>query len=166
MVYDSDAGGYAKSVEVIPGYANGLAPFGKTRSVKVWTTNGYYKNANPNFDFGMLRTADALGWTTGWLGLKPADNADLGLVVLCGYPDDRGRTQAMYYAGGRTQWERGQNWWEPVYRLQYEFWTDNGMSGGPLINNSFYVVGVHTGGNSNYNYAVGISPEFLKWTFN
>jgi glutamyl endopeptidase len=166
MVYDREAGGYAKSIDVIPGYANGLAPFGKTHSTYVKTSLGYERSADPNFDFGMLVTADALGWTTGWLGLKATDNWDLGTVVLCGYPNDLGRTYSMYFAGGPAQWERGQNWWQPTHRLQYEFWTDSGMSGGPLINYSFFVVGIHTGGNSEHNYAVGIDAAYLGWQFN
>jgi glutamyl endopeptidase len=166
VIYDIEAGGYAKSVQVIPAYANGSTPFGVTHAAWMLTSNGYKEKADPNFDFGMLRTADALGWKTGWLGLKSTDNRDLDLIVLCGYPNDRGGTQAMYFAGGPSQWERGQNWREFTHRLQYEFWTDNGMSGGPLINNFFYIVGVHTGGNSNYNYAVSIDPEFLKWRLN
>jgi len=164
IVYDREAGGYATSIAVIPGYANGLAPFGQTHSIHMSTSTAYYDHADPDFDFGMLVTADALGLTTGWLGLKVTDNWDLGTVVLCGFPDDLGRTQTMYFAGGPAQWENRQNWREPVHhRLQYEFWTDNGMSGGPIINFSFFVVGIHTGGNSQHNYAVGIDASYLSW---
>lgn len=165
MVYDAEAGGYAKSIEVIPGYSNGSAPFGKTHSTQISTTVNYYKNADSNSDFGMFVTADALGWTTGWLGLKPTDGFDLGMVVLCGYPNDLGRTLTMYCAGGPAQWESGFNWYGSAHRLQYQFWTDIGMSGGPLINYSFYVVGIHTGGNSEHNYAIPIDATYLSWQF-
>jgi glutamyl endopeptidase len=156
IVYDSEAGGYARHINITPGYANGEAPFGSTYASYMQTTKGYKNDGDPDYDFAMLTTADELGRRTGWLGLKATDNSDLGTVLLCGYPDDLGGTRQMYFAGGRS-------WWANSHRLQYEFWTDSGMSGGPLINYNFYIVGIHTGGNSNYNYGVSINQQWPGW---
>lgn len=155
-IYDRGAGGYARRVLVTPGYNNGSAPFGATYSTYVVAPTSYTRQNDPNFDFGLITTALALGWNTGWLGMKATDNNDLNAVLLCGYPNDLGRTELMYFAGGQSRWES-------PFRLEYLFWTDSGMSGGPLINNYFYVVGIHTGGNDNYNYGISINRELLSW---
>ncbi|MBD3169452.1 MAG: T9SS type A sorting domain-containing protein [candidate division Zixibacteria bacterium] len=67
-VYMSDAGGWATSIELVPAYENGYAPYGRAYSTQLmsWTGWTYYENFE--HDMGMIRLDRNIGNSTGYYG--------------------------------------------------------------------------------------------------
>jgi V8-like Glu-specific endopeptidase len=95
-VFSHAAGGWAKSVEVIPGKNGAAQPFGsvtvgtsRLRAPTGWTGG---KSGNPDFDYGGIILPDSsLGNRVGWFGFANLSDGELNglLVNTAGYPGDK-----------------------------------------------------------------------------
>jgi glutamyl endopeptidase len=155
-IYMHNEGGWAKSIEVIPGRNGNQAPYGSTigttfRSVKGWTND-----KNRDFDYGaiILPSNSSPGSTVGYFGYSTKDDDFLkGCTLnLSGYPGDKD--------GGSTQWFHTRKAKGVDSRvISYEIDTMGGQSGSPVwfkSGNSRYAVGIHTNGHSSGNSATRI----------
>lgn len=161
VVYMHKHGGWAKSIEVIPGRNASSRPYGscvtsKFHSVKGWTSNK--KRIN---DYGaiILPENKKMGNTVGYFGYANYSLVNLlGLKVnLSGYPGDK---------------PSGTQWWHcrkiklvTPRTLVYNIDSAGGQSGSPVWkykNGKRYVVGIHTNGSSLGNSATRITSAVYK----
>jgi V8-like Glu-specific endopeptidase len=104
-VYQHDAGGWARQVEVIPGRNGAQQPYGAFQSMALRSVLQWTEQHDYDFDYGavLLRPEDRPGDRLGWFGYAPRDDAYLrqATLNLAGYPDDGGRAPG---AEEGTQW--------------------------------------------------------------
>ncbi len=98
VVYADLDGGWADSVEVIPGYDFGYRPYGTTYASYMWTFAGWIEDEDPNWDLALLELSSPVGNQTGWLGLKSASDGELEGEVIntAGYPGDLSGGRGLY----------------------------------------------------------------------
>jgi glutamyl endopeptidase len=156
-VNQDSKGGWASSIEVVPGLDGTYRPYGSAfatyyRSVTAWTVD-----QNPEADYALLTLDRHIGSTTGWFGYGNWSDLEGVTGHLAGYPGDLGSGREMYYD------------YDPIAdtnsnRLFYQIDTYNGQSGSGVyrkIDGHRYVMGVHaygTGGGS-YNKATRINAS-------
>lgn len=159
-VFLHDAGGWARSIEVIPGLNGTARPFGSHVGTSLRSTTGWTQGKNRNFDYGaiILPQGHRPGAQTGTFGFAARDDAFLRAAALnlSGYPGDK---------GGLTQWFHAQRAKSVSDRvITYDIDTAGGQSGAPvwvLQNGVRTAVGVHTNGASSGNSATRIvAPVF------
>lgn len=176
-VYSHDDGGWATSVEVIPGMDGTLRPYGSAYAVLLavptyWISTG----GNKNWDIGAVRLADdTLGNQVGWFGFAAYGYTDLigELANLSGYPADKSPTGSQWYSYCSIittgHWTNGD---ETI--LYHNLDTYGGQSGSPIWfvrDSNRYVIGVHTSSwGSAYNAALRIRPHIFSlmvyWKYN
>lgn len=141
VVYSAGNGGWAKSIEVIPGMDGGSKPYGSQvgtsfRSVVGWTSSG-----NAEYDYGaIILPNNNLGNTVGWFGFANLPDGQLQnlLVNNAGYPGDKPFGTLWFNAGAITQ--------VTARRLFYMIDTFGGQSGSciwRLSNGQRHAVGIH-----------------------
>jgi glutamyl endopeptidase len=164
VVFSAAAGGWATSIEVIPGMDGASRPFGSQvgtsfRSVVGWTVNG-----DPEYDYGaIILPNNNLGNTVGWFGFAALSDADLQnlLVNNAGYPGDKPFGTMWFNAGVITQ--------VTARRLQYMIDTFGGQSGSSiwrLQNGLRHAVGIHGYGGCPNKAVRIVAPVFnnmLAW---
>ena len=159
-VFLHDAGGWARSVEVIPGLNGTSRPFGSHVGTTLRSVTGWTQGKNRNFDYGaiILPPNHRPGAQTGTFGFAVRDDAFLRAAALnlSGYPGDK---------GGSTQWFHAQRTKSVSERvIVYDIDTAGGQSGSPvwvLRNGQRTAVGIHTNGASSGNSATRIvTPVF------
>ena len=145
-VYSHSHGGWAQSIEVIPGMNGAVRPYGSAvstsfRSVTGWTGS---PSGNPEFDYGaIILPNDTLGNRTGWFGFAVLTDAALNnlLVNLSGYAGDKPFGTQWFMAGNISNVE--------ARRLRYMVDSFGGQSGSPvwrLNNGQRHAVGIHAYG--------------------
>ncbi|MBI3216284.1 MAG: trypsin-like serine protease [Mycobacterium sp.] len=159
-------GGWAKSIQVIPGCNDGMQPYGVHVGNVLRSTTGWVNNKDRNFDYGaiILPPSSRPGDSTGYFGLAVRNDAFLmgAALNLSGYPGDK---------GGRQQWFMAQRPKAVTDRvITYDIDSMGGQSGSPvwvLENGQRYGVGVHTNGSASGNSATRINTEvynnLLNW---
>lgn len=160
-VFMHDQGGWARSIEVIPGLNDAARPFNSAVSGTLRSVTGWTQSRNREFDYGaIILPANArLGDRTGWFGMAVRDDAFLRAASLntAGYPGDK---------GGNQQWFMAQRAKSVSARvITYEIDTMGGQSGSPvwvLQNDQRYAVGVHTNGASSGNSATRITGDVFN----
>jgi len=160
VVYMHKHGGWAKSIEVIPGRNGSRKPFNSCTSSHLHSVKGWTKSKKRSNDYGaiILPKNCKLGNRVGYFGYANYNFFSLlGLKVnLSGYPGDK---------------PRGTQWWHcrriklvTPRTLIYNIDSAGGQSGSPVWkykNGKRYVVGIHTNGSSLGNSATRItSPVF------
>lgn len=156
-VYLHDQGGWAQSIEVIPGADGSAKPFGSVNSVSLRSVSGWVKERQPTFDYGcvILPRGAFSGKGIGQFGFASFANGVLlsRNAVVAGYPGDKpfaelwGDSKRIKAASAR--------------RLIYTTDTFGGQSGAPVYvkrNGTRYVVGIHNYGSSRANFATRITP--------
>ncbi len=160
-VYMHDQGGWAKSIEVIPGLNDAARPFGSGTSTSFRSVVGWTSSKNRNYDYGaiILPAHSRLGDRTGYFGYGVKDDAYLKASVmnLSGYPGDK--------PGGNQQWFMALKPKSVSSRvITYDIDTMGGQSGAPVwlkVGNTRTCVGIHTNGHSTGNSATRIvTPVF------
>ena len=68
MIHDKDRGGWANSVEVIPGYNSGNKPFGEAFDITLYSWTPWIENKNYDWDMGIILLNKNIGKQTGWFG--------------------------------------------------------------------------------------------------
>lgn len=165
-VFMHDAGGWVRSIEVIPGLNDANRPFGSHVGTVLKSVTGWTQSKNREYDYGaiILPPNNRPGAQTGTFGFAVRDDAFLrqAALNLSGYPGDKGGSQQWFHA------QRAKSLSSRV--ITYEIDTAGGQSGAPvwvLQNGQRYAVGVHTNGHSSGNSATRIvTPVFnnmLNW---
>ena len=100
VVYDEGHGGWARDVEVLPGYDLGFAPFGSHTADEILSFAGFIDDGDYAYDFALLELDADAGESTGWLGISARGDADLldNLMNTAGYPGDLEDGEGMWYA--------------------------------------------------------------------
>lgn len=154
-VYMHDHGGWAKSIEVIPGLNDAARPFKSGVSSNLRSVKGWTQSKNRNYDYGAIILPQSYrpGATTGVFGFGVKSDAYLrnSVLNLSGYPGDKGGNQQWFMAL-RTKSVSSRV-------ITYDIDTFGGQSGAPVwikVGNTRTVVGVHTNGASSGNSATRI----------
>jgi len=166
VVYMHSRGGWAKSIEVIPGRNGSSKPFGSCKSRHFHSVKGWTSSRNRKYDYGciVLPKNCAYGKRLGYFGFGCYSNSTLKKLVvnLSGYPGDKP-------AG--TQWWHARRIKAVTSRtLVYNIDTAGGQSGSPVWwykNKRRYAVGIHTngslGGNSATRIVKPVYNNIKKW---
>ena len=161
VVYMHKHGGWAKSIEVIPGRNGSSKPYGSCKTSHFHSVKGWTKKKKRINDYGaiILPKNCKLGNKVGYFGYaKYSFFKLLGLKVnLSGYPGDK---------------PSGTQWWHcrkiklvTARTLVYNIDTAGGQSGSPVWkykNGKRYVVGIHTNGSKFGNSATRITSAVYK----
>ena len=159
-VFMHDAGGWVRSIEVIPGMNDSARPFGSHVGTTLRSVSGWTQSKNRDYDYAaiILPPGNRPGAQTGTFGFAVRDDAFLrnAALNLSGYPGDK---------GGAQQWFRAEKATGLAARvITYDIDTAGGQSGAPvwvLQNGQRYAVGVHTNGAASGNSATRIvQPVF------
>lgn len=154
-VYMHDQGGWAKSIEVIPGLNDNLRPYGSCVGTAFRSVTGWTQNKNRENDYGaiVLPTNCRPGDQAGYFGYAVKDDSYLlaSVLNLSGYPGDK---------GGNQQWFMALKPKSVSSRvITYDIDTMGGQSGAPVwikVGESRYCVGIHTNGDNAGNSATRI----------
>lgn len=164
-VYMDDEGGWASTIEVIPGRDGETRPFGSAISHDLRSVTGWTQDGNSDCDYGaILLPADKrFGEQLGWFGyaVRPDDYLRQITLNLAGYPGDGGRAGAQV---PNTQWFNSRGVLDVMPKqITYEIDTFGGQSGAPVwemaANGSRYGVAIHTHGGATSNGATRIVRE-------
>lgn len=164
-VYMDDEGGWASTIEVIPGRDADTRPFGSAISHDLRSVTGWTQDGNSDCDYGaILLPADKrFGEQLGWFGyaVRPDDYLRQVTLNLAGYPGDGGKAGQQVQG---TQWFNSRGVLDVMPRqITYEIDTFGGQSGAPVwemaANGSRYGVAIHTHGMSTSNGATRIVRE-------
>jgi len=154
-VFMKDEGGWARSIQVIPGQDGLNAPFGSQISTNFRSVEGWVNDNNSDFDQGAVILPDntLFNRVRGYFGYAELKSS----VILnnSGYPGDKPNGTQWFNAGAPTQ--------VTDYKLQYMMDTAGGQSGSPVYINSpgRLVVGVHGYGGCP-NKAVRVRDYFFQ----
>ncbi|MHA6719845.1 trypsin-like serine peptidase [Sphingomonas sp. RS6] len=165
-VFLHGAGGWASSIEVVPGLNDASRPFGSHVGTALRSVTGWTQGKKRENDYGaiILPANSRPGAQTGTFGFATRDDAFLknAMLNLSGYPGDK---------GGNQQWFMAQKAKSVSSRvLTYDIDTAGGQSGAPvwiLQNNQRYAVGIHTNGAASGNSATrivkAVFDNLLAW---
>lgn len=143
-VYSHSAGGWAKSIEVVPGMDASNRPFGSQKSSAFRSVRGWTQDQKPEFDYGAIIMPDAnLGNRVGWWGFAALSDSSLNNLLInnAGYAGDKPFGTSWYNAGRITQVTNR--------RLFYMIDTFGGNSGSPTWryrNGKRHAIGIHNYG--------------------
>ena len=159
-VFMHDHGGWAKSIEVIPGLNDAARPYHSGQSSDLRSVAGWTSSKNRDYDYGaiILPTSYRPGDATGYFGFGVKTDAYLlsSVLNLSGYPGDK---------GGNQQWFMALKPKSLTSRvIKYEIDTIGGQSGAPdwvKVGDVRTCVGIHTNGDLSGNSATRIvTPVF------
>ncbi len=157
-------GGWAKTIEVIPGLNGNAAtsaarPYGSATTERLSSVDRWVEKEDPDFDIGCIHLDKPLGETVGWfsVGALPPEQLESFLVNVSGYPGDRGAGAEQYHGRNRVLQVTDR-------RIFYEVDTYGGQSGAPVWihedeGSPPLAVGVHA-------YGTGGTPAALALTGN
>ncbi|MGL4230013.1 MAG: trypsin-like serine peptidase [Casimicrobium sp.] len=156
-VYLASQGGWARSIEVIPGMNDSTRPFGTATSSNLRSVTGWTQQARPECDYGCIVLPENSfgGVNLGAFGFAAlsADALNAQAAVLGGYPGDKPFAQLW----GMSRKFKTVN----ANTLVYDIDTMGGQSGAPVYvirNNQRCVVGIHNYGAASGNSATRITP--------
>lgn len=159
-VFLHDHGGWAKSIEVIPGLNDAARPYGSGVSSNLRSVTGWTSSKNRDYDYGaiILPANSRPGDLTGYFGFGVKTDAYLmsSVLNLSGYPGDK---------GGNQQWFMALKPKSVTSRvIKYDIDTYGGQSGAPVwvkVGDTRTCVGIHTNGDLSGNSATRIvTPVF------
>jgi glutamyl endopeptidase len=157
-------GGWAASVEVIPGLVGpgndpSLRPAGSVTSDRLSSVDRWIEHEDPDFDVGCIHLNEPKGEEVGWFALAalPPDELTGYRVNVSGYPGDRGAGFEQYHAANRVLSVTDR-------RLFYEVDTYGGQSGAPVWIHKDpsappLAVGIHAYGTGGTPAALGITAN-------
>ncbi|HET8798646.1 MAG TPA: hypothetical protein VFO89_13220, partial [Thermoanaerobaculia bacterium] len=103
-VFMHDHGGFAESIEVIPGLDGDRRPFGSVVAKNLKSITGWTAKKNPDFDYGAIVLDDDRYAHLGafaFAAVPPSALRD-AVVNVCGYPADRDGASRQYFHGRRV----------------------------------------------------------------
>ncbi len=166
-VYLHNQGGWARSIEVIPGCNGTQRPLGQATATMFRSVGGWVTSKKPESDYGcvILPPGAFGGRSIGSFGFAAFTPAELlaQTAVLAGYPGDKpfaelwGMSRVIKAVSSGT--------------LMYDIDTMGGQSGAPVYikrNGNRYVIGIHNYGSSTVNSATRITQpvydNLLNWS--
>lgn len=160
-VFMHDAGGWVRSVQVIPGRNDAASPHGSFSGTAFRSVTGWTQSKNREYDYGciVLPAQSRPGDRTGYFGFAVRNDAFLtsAALNLSGYPGDK---------GGNQQWFMAQKARSVSSRvITYNIDTMGGQSGAPvwvLQDGKRYGVGIHTNGSTSGNSATRIETNVFN----
>lgn len=178
-VYDAAAGGWAKSIKVVPDQQGNNAPFGTAYSTYVRTFNTWvnYSNSHPHstapgdMDMGLITLNRTIGDFTSWMSYGYNNNNSFfssgSIMNTAGYPATSGYTgKQMYFSSGAIAGLSSDG--TAIQYYQSNITTYGGQSGSPvwtLINGTRTVYGIHVGGSglsTSLNFATRITQTIFN----
>ncbi len=157
-VYLKSAGGWAESIEVIPGCNGTTRPFGTATSTNFRSVSGWVTGSVPSSDYGCIVLPNGAfgGKNLGSFGFAAWSAPEILALpaVVAGYPGDKPFAELWGMA-------RRIKAVTPV-QVRYDVDTMGGQSGAPVYvkrNGQRYVVGIHNYGGSTVNSATRIAPS-------
>lgn len=160
-VFLHNNGGWARSIEVIPGLNDASRPYGSAVSRDFRSVKGWTEGKKRDYDYGaiILPPNSRLGDVVGYFGYAVRNNNFLmnSVLNLSGYPGDKGGNQQWFMA------RRPKSLSDRV--ITYEIDTMGGQSGAPVwvkIGEQRYCVGIHTNGHISGNSATRIVQEVFN----
>jgi len=167
-VFLRDDGGWAASIDVIPGLAGTIEPYGRATATRFASVTGWRDSGSGDFDYGVIFLDDpGLGSRVGNFAVETETDADLtgALSRISGYPYDLEEATRQYYH------ERPLKSVTPT-RLKYDIDTFGGQSGSPIWQQTtelgLIAVGIHTTGGVSSNSGTRINQDVLDnlatWT--
>jgi V8-like Glu-specific endopeptidase len=144
-------GGWAREIRIYPGRNSAKEPFAKLTSSRFSTTERWFTEKNPDFDYAAIHLDDscrAVTEATGWFSTTVRNDAALlgQRVNISGYPGDKGTGQLQ----GSEQWFHAKQILHVTpERIFYDVDTMGGQSGAPVwleTDDGPQVVGVHAYG--------------------
>lgn len=163
-VYSKANGGWASSIEVIPGMDDTNRPYGSQVGTSFRSVSGWTQDGKPEFDYGAIILPNCdLGNTVGWFGFANlADDSLNNLYVnTSGYPGDK-PSGTQWFNGGRISSVEEK-------KIYYMIDTMGGQSGSPvwrLLNGERHAIGVHAYGgcpNSATRITKAVFDNMLAW---
>lgn len=157
-VYDPYLNEWAEIIRVFPGRNDETLPYGKARSVQLFTSQCWIDTESPDCDYGAIKINRDLGESVGWFGF--GWNKDTALldqpVNVRGYPGDKNPYGVMWTMGGLLEQLT-------LNRVGYSIDTFGGQSGSPVYGKFNYkegkcapcAFGIHA-------YAVNVYPFIGK----
>lgn len=152
-VFSHTEGGWATSIEVIPGLDGAYKPYGSAFAVRLRSYQGWTQNQDSNYDFALITLDRTIGNSTGWFGYASYATVNGLTGNLGGYPGDRDGGLRLYYHFGTINSST-------TNRVSYTIDTAGGQSGSGVyrINNgSRYIFAVHTNGGTTSNSGTRIT---------
>lgn len=166
-VYSHSAGGWAQSIEVIPGMNAASRPFGSATGRQFYSVMGWTKSRKHTHDYGciILPKDQAIGNRTGWFGFASLPKSHLKnlLVNNSGYAGDKSFGTQWFNAGRINKINSK--------KLYYMLDTYGGHSGSPVWrfkNNKRHAVGVHAYGgcpNSSTRINSDVFKNMKNWKY-
>lgn len=163
-VYSKANGGWAKSIEVIPGMDSTNRPYGSQVGTSFRSVTGWTQDGKPDFDYGAIILPNCdLGNTVGWFGFAhlPDDSLKNLFVNTSGYPADKPYGTQWFNAGRVSSVDDR--------KIYYMIDTIGGQSGSPVwrfLNGERHAVGVHAYGgcpNSATRITKSVFDNMLAW---
>lgn len=148
-IYSEDDGGYATSVEALPGFNGMIAPFGTANSKKLMVPRSWIDNKNAEHDLGAIKLDKNIGETVGWFGLTTNSSNP---ITLTGYHAD---------LLGKMGTETGNYMRLTSNNIYYQLDTFSGASGSGIYNKEQQILGVHSSGATFENRGIRINDEKL-----
>lgn len=149
-VYSHKAGGWAKSVIVVPGQVGSSRPYGSYKAVRFATTKDWEDRKSKRYDMGAIKLESNVSHND---YLQPS-LSDVDNVTVCGYPQDRDIGIFQYKMQDTVKKAKG--------RFFYYIDTFGGQSGSPLLKNSSVAIGIHNYGGCE-NSGSDLFPEFIEY---
>ncbi len=160
-VFLQKEGGWAASIDVIPGKGGAAEPYGRLAAHSFASVDGWVTGAARDFDYGVIFLDDpAIGTRVGNFEVEAALDGEVARVTarISGYPSDRDRAEFQYYHERRLQNVT------PT-RLHYDIDTFGGQSGSPIWRQLEagppVAIGIHTTGGLTSNSGTRISEPVL-----
>jgi glutamyl endopeptidase len=163
-VYSKADGGWAKSIEVVPGMDGNSRPYGSQVGTSFRSVTGWTQDGKPEFDYGAIILPNCnLGNTVGWFGFANLSDASLNnmYVNTSGYPADKPYGTQWFNGGQITNVQER--------KIYYMIDTIGGQSGSPVwrfLNGERHAVGVHAYGgcpNSATRITKAVFDNMLAW---
>ena len=166
-VYSHRNGGWAETIEVIPGMNGRKRPFGSATGTTFKSVKGWTDSNDPKYDYGciILPERSRLGDKTGWFGFANLSNDSLENLLAnnSGYPGDKSFGTQWFNAGRIAE--------ATDRRLHYMLDTAPGQSGSPTwkyssVKRERHAIGIHNyGGCTNKSTRINdaVFANMMTW---
>jgi V8-like Glu-specific endopeptidase len=146
--WSAENGGWAKSIEVVPGLSGAYKPFGSAWAHGIRAYRGYTEGGDRNHDFALITLDRPIGNSAGWFGYAYWPEIEGYTANIAGYPGDRDNGVYQYYHSGPIDKA-------DEMQVYYRIDTYGGQSGSGVYSieedGGRYVFAVHAWGNDQTN---------------
>lgn len=148
---------YASAITVVPAYNMGSSPFGSTEMTQWLSFTQWTNNGNWDYDIAMVKLAQPIGNTVGWLGFGYSMNnafftSQSNTFHSFGYPAQNDAGQTVFEGGERMYYMNGvMDYFESANSMCHYNIGFHGQSGSGLYfnnNGDRYVYGVLSHGSN------------------